>query len=104
MAASAIYFFNLFLLSCKRISKTVGLIRKFQSVSLRNSKLFIRTYLDHGDIIHDQVHNFAFHQKLESFQYNASLTITGNMRGTSRERLHQEQKQPFADVLQNKCS
>ena len=37
--------------------------------------MFIRLYLDHGDFLHDQAYNFAFHQKLESFQYNASLAI-----------------------------
>ena len=85
-----IYIFNLFLLSCKRVSKTVGVLRKFPNVFSRTSKLFIRTHLDHRDIIHDQVYNFAFHQKLQSFQYNASLSITGTTRGTSREKLHQE--------------
>ena len=87
MAASVIYFFNLFPLSCKRISKPVDLLRKFQNVSLTISKFFIRPHLDHCDIIHDQAYNFAFHQKLESFQYNASLAITATISGNSREKL-----------------
>ena len=90
MAASAIYLFNLFLLSCKRLSKTVGLLWRFLNVLTRTSKLFVRTHRDHCDIIHDQVYTFAFHQKLESFQYNASLSVTGTTRGTSREKLNQE--------------
>ena len=90
MTSSAICFFNLFLLSCKQVSKTIRLLQKFQSVFPRTSKLFIRHHLDHGDIIHDQAYNFAFHQKLESFQYNASLAITVTSRETSRGKLHEE--------------
>ena len=32
-------------------------------------KSFVRPPLDYGDIIYDQLNSFAFHQKLESFQY-----------------------------------
>ena len=38
----------------------------------------------------DQAHNALFHQKLESLQYNPCLTITGRIRGSSREKLYQE--------------
>ena len=31
-----------------------------------------------------------FHEKLEIFQYNASLAITSAIRGTSKEKLYQE--------------
>ena len=31
-----------------------------------------------------------FRGKLESIQYNAALTITGAIRGTSKEKLYQE--------------
>ena len=41
-------------------------------------------------IICDQVYNLSFHQKLESIQYNASLTLTGAIRSSSREKLYQE--------------
>ena len=90
MTASAIYLLNLFILSRKRFSKTVGLLWKFSNVFAISSKLFVRTHLDHRDIIHDQVYNFIFHQKLKSFQCNASLSITGTTRGSSREEIHQE--------------
>ena len=30
-------------------------------------------------------HKTAFHQKVDSFQYNASLAITGPLRGTCKE-------------------
>ena len=45
---------------------------------------------DYGDIIYDQAQNASFHQKLESFQYNTYLAITGGIRGSSREKLYQE--------------
>ena len=90
MAASAICFPNLFLLSCKRLSKTEGLLWKFPNVLLRNSRLFVSAHFDHGDIIHDQAYNLAFHQKLESYQCNASLAMTGTVRATSTEKLHQQ--------------
>ena len=50
-------------------------------------KSFIRPYLDYGDIIYEQAFNSSFH---ESIQYNASLAITGAIRGTSREKLYNE--------------
>ena len=77
MADSTIQSISLFLLSSKRVNKTVGLLRKLQNVLPRTSKLLIKPYLDHGDMIHDQAYNFSFHQKLESFQYNASLAVPG---------------------------
>ena len=53
-------------------------------------KSFIGPHLDYGDIIFDQVYNKSFHENLASFQYNASLAITGAIRCTSKEKLHQE--------------
>ena len=52
--------------------------------------MFVRPHFDHVGTIHDQAYNFAFHQKLEPFQYNASVAITGTSRGTSKEKIHQE--------------
>ena len=71
----------------KKISKTVGLLRKIQYIFPRTSlitiyKLFDRPHLDYGDIIYDQTFNESFHQRIESIQYNA---ITGAIRGTSSE-------------------
>ena len=50
----------------------------------------MRPYLDYVDILYDQVFNDAFHEKLESIQYNAALAITSAIRGSSREKLYQE--------------
>ena len=41
-------------------------------------------------MIFDQADNKSFHEKLEYFQYNALLFITGAIRGTSKEKLYQE--------------
>ena len=73
----------------------MGLLRKFQQILPRSSlltiyKTFIRSRLDYADINYDQAYNSAFHDKLESIQYNARLAITGAIRGTSTEKLYQE--------------
>ena len=71
-----------------KISKTMGLIRKFQPILSRFSlltihKTFVRPHLDYGDMMYDQTYNASFHKKLESVQYPACLAITGTIRGTS---------------------
>ena len=75
--------------------KTIGLIRKFQSILPRFSlltiyKTFVIPTLDYGDIIYDQTYNAPFHRKLESVQYSACLAITGTIRSTLYEKLNQE--------------
>ena len=49
-------------------------------------KTFVRSHLDYGDIIYDQIYNASFHRKLESIQYAACLAITGTIRGASYEK------------------
>ena len=73
----------------------IGLLRKFQLILLRHSlitiyKTFIRPHLDYGDVIYDHAFNESFHQRLESIQSNAAITITGTIRGTSSEKLLEE--------------
>ena len=53
-------------------------------------KYFIGLYLDYGYVIFDQACNKSFQESLESLQYNASLTLTGAIKGTWRENLYQE--------------
>ena len=79
----------------KKISKTVGLLRKFQGILPQTSlttiyKSFARPHLDYGDMIYDQTINESFHQRIESIQYNAAIAITGAIRGTSSENFYQE--------------
>ena len=76
-------------------NKTIGLLLKLQNVLPRTAliticKVFVRSYLDCGDIMYDQAFNLSFQQKLESVQYRACLAITGAIRGTSREKIYQE--------------
>ena len=78
-----------------KVNKTIGLLRKLQYVLPREPlltiyKSFVRAHLDYGDVVYDQYYNNSLHQKLESIQYNAALAITGVIRGSSREKLHQE--------------
>ena len=42
------------------------------------------------EIIFDQAFNYTLHQRLESIQYNSTLTIAGAIRGNSKEKLYQE--------------
>ena len=53
-------------------------------------KALIRLQLDYGRVVYDYPGNTCFLQKLESVQYNASLAITGYLRGTSRDTLYSE--------------
>ena len=78
-----------------KINKTIGLLRKLRYSLPRSAlitiyKSFIRPHIDYGDIVYDQSYNDSFHEKLELIQYNASLAITGAIRGTSRDKLYQE--------------
>ena len=78
-----------------KLNKSIGPLHKLQMILPRQSlviknKSFIRSHLDYSDIIFDQAFNKSFHDNLESIQYNASLAITGAIRGTSREKLYQE--------------
>ena len=42
------------------------------------------------DLIYDQPNNESLCQQIESVQYNASLAITGAIKGTSRLKLYNE--------------
>ena len=77
------------------VNKTIGIIRKLQNVLPRSAlltiyKSFIRPHLDYGDIIYDKAFNESFHAKLESLQYNATLAITGAIRGSSTEKIYEK--------------
>ena len=58
----------------KKISKAVGLLRKFQSILPRTSLITI----------------YKLFAKIESIQYNAAIAITGAIRSTASEKLYQE--------------
>ena len=76
----------------QKTNKTIGVLRKLQTLLLRAPlitiyKSFIRPHLDYGDMIYDQTFNMSFQQKMKIIQYNAVLSITGVIRGSSREKL-----------------
>ena len=65
--------------------KTIGLLRKFQSILTRQSLIivyetFLRPHLGFGDVIYDCAFNDSFHQLLESIQYIAAIAITGSIK------------------------
>ena len=72
-----------------KVDKTIGLLRKLQSVLLCFSLVTIYKAFE-KDIIYDQAYKEQFNQKLESKHYYVALTITGAIRGTSREKHYQE--------------
>ena len=53
-------------------------------------KTFIRSRFDYADIIYDNAYNSAFHDKLESIQYNTRVAIIDAIRGISTEKIYQE--------------
>ena len=78
-----------------KVNKAVGLLRKLRNILPRTTlvtiyKAFIRPHLDYGDVLYDQAFNNSFKEKLESFQYNACLALTGAIRGMSKEKIYQE--------------
>ena len=50
----------------------------------------MRPHLDYCDVIYDKPRNEKFIDTLESTQYNATLAITGAIKGTSKEKLYNE--------------
>ena len=73
-----------------KVNKAVGLLRKLRNILPRTTlvtiyKAFIRPHLDYGDVLYDQAFNNSFKEKLESFQYNACLALTGAIRGMAKE-------------------
>ena len=78
-----------------KADKSIRLLRKLQAVLLRPSlvtiyKAFIKLHLGYGILYMIKHTKNHFIKKLEPIQYNATLSITGAIRGTSREKLYQE--------------
>ena len=74
-----------------KTNKTLYLLCKLQNLLPRTAlftlcKSLIRLYVDIIDIIYEQGFNSFFHEKLKHIQYNASLAITGAIRGTTGEK------------------
>ena len=70
-----------------KVNKAVGVFRKLPNLSPKTTPIsifeaLIRSYIDHGEVLYDQIFNNSFKEKLESIQYNACLNLTGAIRGT----------------------
>ena len=64
----------------EKISKTIGLLHRFQPILPRSSllticKTSIRSQLDFADVIYDQACNSSSHERLKSLQYKACIII-----------------------------
>ena len=76
--------------------KGIGIIKKLSNFLPRKSlitiyKSFVRSHLSYSDLTCDQPNNESFCQQIiESVQDNASLAITGAIKGTSRLILYNE--------------
>ena len=78
-----------------KASKGIEVIKKLFKSLPRNTlltiyKLFVRPYLDYGDIVYDRPNNESFISKLEQVQYNAALAITGAIKCASRREIYNE--------------
>ena len=78
-----------------KANKGIEIIRKLNIILPRSALLtmyrsFIRPHLNYDDVIYDQPENESFRSKIELVQYNASLPITGAIRGNSQEKLYQK--------------
>ena len=78
-----------------KVNRGIGILKKLSGFLPRHSlitfyKSFIQLHLDYAEIIYDQPNNLGLSNKIETCQYNAALAITGEIRGSSKERLYQE--------------
>ena len=79
----------------KEAAIVVNLISKLNPLLPRSSlltvyKCLIRPLLDYGDVVYDQPNLSYLINKIKPVQYNVALTITGLIRATFEEKLHQE--------------
>ena len=72
-----------------------AIIGKFQTLLPRKAlltihKSFIRPHFEYGKVKYDQSYNSPLQAKLESYQYEAALAMTGAIKGPSTEKFYQE--------------
>ena len=78
-----------------KCNKIIGIMKRFSLILSRKSlltiyKSFVKANLDYADIIYDKPFNESFKTKIEMVQYKAALVITGAIKGTFRDILHQK--------------
>ena len=69
-----------------KTNRTIGLLRKLQSLLLREAlitiyKAFVRPHLDYRDVLFDQTFNASSHEKLESIPYKSLTCSNGTIKG-----------------------
>ena len=67
----------------KYLIKPVNVLPRLSLLQIHKS--FAWSYLDYSNIIFDKAFVRSFQQKLHSIQYNATLAITGTIKGIFRE-------------------
>ena len=82
-------------INLSKARKGVGVLKKLFYVIPRDSliniyKSFVRPHLDYCDFIYAKPNNAYFTSNIESILYNAALTITEAIRGSSREKIYKE--------------
>ena len=75
--------------------KGIGIIWQVNKAPPQHSlikmcKSFVRPHIGYGNIVYDQPKKENFDQKIERIQCNATLAITGAIRGTYQSRLYNE--------------
>ena len=75
------------------VNNGVALLKKLRYCILRKSlvsiyKAFLRPRLHYCDVIYDKPPNENFIDTLELIQYNATLAITGAIKGPSKDKLY----------------
>ena len=78
-----------------KANKGIGIILKLNNIFPDHAVLtiyrsFVRSDLDYRNVIYDQAENELVSIEIGRIQYNASLAITGAIRGASQEKLYQE--------------
>ena len=78
-----------------KCNKIIGIMKRLSLTLSRKTllticKSFVKPILDYADIIYDKPFHKNFKRKIEMVQYRAALVITGAIKGTSRDRLHQD--------------
>ena len=78
-----------------KCNKTIGLMRKLSLIFYRKGlltkyKSFVTPNFDYAGIIYDKPLSESSKRKIKMVQYNASLIITGAIKGTFRDKIYQE--------------
>ena len=76
-------------------NRGIDILPKLQSVLPRKAllticKSFIRPHFDYGGLIYDQLYNYLFHAKLESYQFKVVLVMTVAIKESPPENLYHE--------------